>query len=116
MARFGGIRALSVWHAAGGLDTMINLVVIAISGAMLVLFLVWWSWLALRPRIETPKYFMLRQERSFDQGGSSSGQDRKLTFYLTDLPSAVNCRNNDDLSRNRWFSLTNPIQATPYAD
>ena len=56
---------------------MINLVVIAISGLMLMLFLVWWSWPALRPWIEAPKYFMLRQEGRFDQGTSDSRQDTK---------------------------------------
>lgn len=57
---------------------MINLVVIVVSALMLALFLVWWRWPRLRTWIEAPKYFMLLQERRFDQGASYSGQDTKL--------------------------------------
>jgi len=45
---------------------MINLIVISISAIMLVLLLVWWRCPALRAWIEAPKYFMLCQERRFD--------------------------------------------------
>jgi hypothetical protein len=45
---------------------MINLIVIVISATMFSLLLVWWRWLAFRAWIEAPKYFMLRQERRFD--------------------------------------------------
>jgi hypothetical protein len=45
---------------------MINLIVIVISAIMLVLVLLWWRWPAFRIWIEAPKYFMLRQERRFD--------------------------------------------------
>jgi hypothetical protein len=47
---------------------MIDLIVISISAVMLALVLVWWRWPALRARIEAPKFFMLRQERRFDEG------------------------------------------------
>jgi len=47
---------------------MINLIVIVISAVMFALVLVWWRWSAFRASIETPKYFMLRQERRFDDG------------------------------------------------
>jgi len=47
---------------------MINLIVIAISTVMFALVLVWWRWSAFRASIEAPKYFMLRQERRFDDG------------------------------------------------
>jgi hypothetical protein len=57
---------------------MINLVVIAISGVMLLLTLIWWRWPAFRACSEAAKYFMLRQERRFEQGMSDSGQDTKL--------------------------------------
>jgi len=65
-ARSSRIRALPLWHAAGELKTMINLIVIVISAIMLVLVLLWWRWPAFRIWIEAPKYFMLRQERRFD--------------------------------------------------
>lgn len=45
---------------------MINLIVITISVLMLVFFLVWWRWPAVRVRTEAPKYSMLQQERRFD--------------------------------------------------
>jgi hypothetical protein len=45
---------------------MINLIVIVITAIMLALLLVWWRWAAFRTWIEAPKYFMLRQERRFD--------------------------------------------------
>ena len=45
---------------------MINLIVIVISAIMLVLVLLWWRWPAFRIWIEAPKYFMLRQERRFE--------------------------------------------------
>jgi hypothetical protein len=47
---------------------MINLIVIVISAAMFALLLLWWRWPAFRIWIEAPKYFMLRQERRFDDG------------------------------------------------
>ncbi len=46
---------------------MINLIVIVISAIMFALLLVWWRWPAFRIWIEAPKYFMLRQERRFDE-------------------------------------------------
>jgi Flp pilus assembly protein TadB len=49
---------------------MIDLVVIAISALMLALAFVWWRWPAFRAWIEAPKYFMLRQERRFDEGAT----------------------------------------------
>jgi hypothetical protein len=55
---------------------MINLIVVVISAAMLALLLVWWRWPAFRAWIEAPKYFMLRQERRFDNrsvAGTSGG-------------------------------------------
>ena len=51
---------------------MINLIVIAISTVMFALVLVWWRWSAFRASIEAPKYFMLRQERRFDEGPRAS--------------------------------------------
>ncbi len=45
---------------------MINLIVIVISAIMFALLLVWWCWPAFRSWIEAPKYFMLHQERRFD--------------------------------------------------
>jgi hypothetical protein len=33
---------------------------------MFAMLLVWWRWPAFRAWIEAPKYFMLRQERRFD--------------------------------------------------
>jgi hypothetical protein len=45
---------------------MINLIVIVISAIMFALLLVWWRWPAFRTWIEAPKYFMLRQERRFE--------------------------------------------------
>jgi hypothetical protein len=47
---------------------MINLIVIVISAIMFTLLLLWWRWPAFRIWIEAPKYFMLRQERRFDDG------------------------------------------------
>jgi hypothetical protein len=47
---------------------MINLIVIVISAIMFALLLLWWCWPAFRIWIEAPKYFMLRQERRFDDG------------------------------------------------
>jgi hypothetical protein len=47
---------------------MIDLIVIVISVVMFALALLWWRWSAFRASIEAPKYFMLRQERRFDDG------------------------------------------------
>jgi hypothetical protein len=55
---------------------MINLIVIAISAVMFALLLLWWRWSKFRAAIEAPKYFMLRQERRFDDG------PRKSTYTL----------------------------------
>jgi hypothetical protein len=60
------VDALSLWHAAGELRAMINLIVIVISAIMFGLLLAWWRWPAFRAWIEAPKYVMLRQERRFD--------------------------------------------------
>ena len=46
---------------------MINLIVIVISAIMFALLLVWWRRPVFRIWIEAPKYFMLRQERRFDE-------------------------------------------------
>jgi hypothetical protein len=54
---------------------MINLIVIAISALMLGLVLVWWCWPAFRAWIEAPKYFMLQQERRFEDAALGSRQD-----------------------------------------
>jgi hypothetical protein len=56
---------------------MINLIVIVISAIMLALFLLWWLWPAFRAWIEAPKYFMLRQERRFDDAASHSRPNAK---------------------------------------
>jgi hypothetical protein len=56
---------------------MINIVVIAISAVMLAFVLVWRRWPAFRLWTEAPKYFMLRQERRFDDGTSYSRPDSK---------------------------------------
>jgi hypothetical protein len=45
---------------------MMNLIVIVISAIMFGLLLLWWHWPAFRAWIEAPKYFMLRQERRFN--------------------------------------------------
>jgi hypothetical protein len=55
---------------------MINVIVTVISVVMFALVLVWWRWSAFRTWIEAPKYFMLRQERRFDQGNAP----RLLTY------------------------------------
>jgi len=54
---------------------VINLIVIVISVIMFGLLLVWWRWPAFRSWIEAPKYFMLRQERRFDEVASFSRPD-----------------------------------------
>jgi len=54
---------------------VINLIVIVISVIMFGLLLVWWRWPAFRSWIEAPKYFMLRQERRFDEAASISRPD-----------------------------------------
>jgi hypothetical protein len=45
---------------------MINVIVIAVSAIIFVLFMAWWRWPAFCVWIEAPKYTMLRQERRFD--------------------------------------------------
>ena len=55
---------------------MINLVVIAISAVIVALLVVWWRWPALRPLLEAPKYFMLRQERRFDHADEDAPRSR----------------------------------------
>jgi hypothetical protein len=50
---------------------MINLIVIVISAIMLGLLLVWWRSPAFRVWIERPKYWMLGQERRFEDQESS---------------------------------------------
>lgn len=47
---------------------MINLVVIVISAVMLAFILLWLRLPAFRLRTEAPKYFVLGQERRFDDG------------------------------------------------
>ena len=51
---------------------MMNLIVIVISAIMLGLLLLWWRWPAFRVWIERPKYYMLRQERRFDDAAPGS--------------------------------------------
>jgi len=55
---------------------MIDLVVIAISAVIVALLVVWWRWPALRPLVEAPKYFMLRQERRFDHADEDPPRSR----------------------------------------
>ena len=54
---------------------MINLIVIVITAIMFGLLLLWWLWPAFRSWIEAPKYFMLRQERRFEDLASRSHPD-----------------------------------------
>jgi hypothetical protein len=54
---------------------VINLIMIAISGILLALFLLWLLWPDFRAWIEAPKYFMLRQERRFRRADSRSRPD-----------------------------------------
>ena len=54
---------------------MINLIVIVVSAIMFALLLVWWRWPAFRAWIEAPKYFMLRQERRFDEDAAGTAAD-----------------------------------------
>ena len=60
---------------------MINLIVIVVSAIMFALLLVWWRWPAFRFWIEAPKYFMLRQERRFDDrnaAGTAAGSTQLI--------------------------------------
>src|SRR5260370_17343824 len=52
----GRIRALSLWHAAAELRTMINLIVIVISAIVFGLLLLCWLSPPSRPWFEAPKY------------------------------------------------------------
>ena len=58
---------------------MINLIVILISAIMFALVLVWWRWPAFRFWIESPKYFMLRQERRFDDQRTKTTTGREFS-------------------------------------
>jgi hypothetical protein len=60
---------------------MINLIVIVISAIMFGLLLVWWRWPAFRIWIEAPKYFMLRQERRFDDRNATCTAAGSNTIY-----------------------------------
>jgi hypothetical protein len=60
---------------------MINLIVIVISAIMFALLLVWWRWLAFRTWIEAPKYFMLRQERRFNDRNAAGTAADSTQFY-----------------------------------
>jgi hypothetical protein len=60
---------------------MINLIVIVISAIMFALLLVWWRWAAFRVWIEAPKYFMLRQERRFDDRNAAGTAAGSNTIY-----------------------------------
>lgn len=53
---------------------MINLVVIVISAVMLAFVLLWLRLPAFRLRTEAPKYFVLEQERRFDNGTCYSSE------------------------------------------
>jgi hypothetical protein len=55
---------------------MIDLVVIAISVVIVALFVFWWRWPTLRPSLEAPKYFVLRQERRFDDADEDADRSR----------------------------------------
>jgi hypothetical protein len=57
---------------------MINLIVIAISAIVFVLFLVWWLWPAFRVHVEAPKYSMLRQERRFDNRNAARPSSKPI--------------------------------------
>jgi hypothetical protein len=59
---------------------MINLIVFVISAIMLALLLVWWRWPAFRIWIEAPKYFMLRQERRFDDRNAARTAAGSIRF------------------------------------
>jgi hypothetical protein len=61
---------------------MMNLIVIVISAIVFGLLLLWWLSPAFRTWIEAPKYFMLRQERRFDDRnapGTADGSTRFMT-------------------------------------
>jgi hypothetical protein len=60
---------------------MINLIVIVISAIVFGLLLVWWRWPAFRIWIEAPKYFMLRQERRFDDRNAAGAAAGSSTIY-----------------------------------
>jgi hypothetical protein len=60
---------------------MINLIVIVISAIMFALVFVWWRWPAFRTWIEAPKYFMLRQERRFDDRNAAGTAADSTQFY-----------------------------------
>jgi hypothetical protein len=60
---------------------MINLIVIVISAIVFGLLLVWWRWPAFRIWIEAPKYFMLRQERRFDDRNAAGTAAGSSTIY-----------------------------------
>jgi hypothetical protein len=60
---------------------MINLIVIVISAIMFALVFVWWRWPAFRTWIEAPKYFMLRQERRFDDQNAAGTAADSTQFY-----------------------------------
>jgi hypothetical protein len=49
---------------------VINLIMVVISAIVVALLLLWWLWPDFRAWIEAPKYFMLRQERRFDDAAS----------------------------------------------
>ena len=66
---------------------MINLIVIVISAIMFALLLVWWRWPAFRTWIEAPKYFMLRQERRFDDQNAT--RTAAPTPFLSGLVGTV---------------------------
>jgi len=60
---------------------MINLIVILISAIMFALVFVCWRWPAFRTWIEAPKYFMLRQERRFDDRNAAGTAADFTQFY-----------------------------------
>ena len=66
---------------------MINLIVIVISAIMFAMLLVWWRWPAFRAWIEAPKYFMLRQERRFDDQNAT--RTAAPTPFLSGLVGTV---------------------------
>lgn len=49
---------------------MIDWVMIVVSALMAALFFVWWLWPEFRLRTEAPKYFVLQQERRFEDAVS----------------------------------------------
>src|SRR3989442_920287 len=76
-ARSRRVHPIPVRRTRGESTEMIDLVVIAISAVIVALLAVCWRWPALRPLVEAPKYFMLRQERRFDHPDEDPPRSRE---------------------------------------